>query len=77
MLIGRRRPDGRFVLTVTAATDRPYRFAFADVPTAAELRRGAGRHPACWYDDPHGAPDWRAHVTGLLAAGDPWRSWRE
>ena len=21
----------------------------------------------CWYDDPHGPADWRAHVTGLLA----------
>jgi CO/xanthine dehydrogenase FAD-binding subunit len=67
VVIGRRDPDGGLVLTVTAATERPYRFAFAAPPSAGALRaalEGVDR----WYADPHGAPDWRAHVTGRLAA---------
>jgi len=67
VVIGRRDPDGGLVLTVTAATERPHRFAFAAPPTAGELRtalEGVDR----WYADPHGAPDWRAHVSARLAA---------
>jgi CO/xanthine dehydrogenase FAD-binding subunit len=66
LVIGRVDPDGGFVLTVTAATDRPYRFAFPTLPAAAELAVALDRIPA-WFDDPHGAPDWRRAVTGLLA----------
>lgn len=65
VVIGRRDADG-FVLTVTAAVERPHRFDFATRPTAAQLR-GALDTIARWYDDPHGAPDWRRHVTGLIA----------
>lgn len=64
VVIGRR--DAEFVLTVTAATTRPYRFAFPALPSAAELQDTLDT-VASWYDDPHGAPDWRRHVTGLLA----------
>ncbi|MCO1660417.1 FAD binding domain-containing protein [Pseudonocardia humida] len=67
VVIGRRDPDGGLVLTVTAATERPFRFTFPAPPTGAALRAalaGVDR----WYADPHGAPDWRAHVTGRLAA---------
>jgi CO/xanthine dehydrogenase FAD-binding subunit len=66
MVIGRRDLDGGFVLTVTAATDRPHRLAFADLPTSAELANALGRIDP-WFDDPHGAPDWRRAVTLLLA----------
>jgi CO/xanthine dehydrogenase FAD-binding subunit len=66
LVIGRVDPDGGFVLTVTAATDRPYRFAFPAVPPGAELAAALGTIPT-WYDDPHGAPDWRQAVTGRLA----------
>ncbi|HEX4356168.1 MAG TPA: FAD binding domain-containing protein [Pseudonocardia sp.] len=66
VVIGRRDPAGGFVLTVTAATDRPRRLAFARLPTAAELATELDRIET-WFDDPHGAPDWRRAVTLLLA----------
>ncbi|MBC8093643.1 MAG: FAD binding domain-containing protein [Pseudonocardia sp.] len=65
VVIGRRDATG-FVLTVTAAVTRPYRLAFPDLPSHAELVNALDTVPS-WYDDPHGAPDWRRHVTGLLA----------
>jgi CO/xanthine dehydrogenase FAD-binding subunit len=66
LVIGRVDPDGTFVLTVTAATDRPYRFAFPAVPGSTDLAAALATIPS-WFDDPHGAPDWRQTVTGLLA----------
>lgn len=56
----------RFVLGVSAATPRPWRFGFAGVPSSAELVAALDSVPE-WYDDPHGSPDWRRHVTGVLA----------
>lgn len=67
VVIGRRDADGGLVLTVTAATERPFRFAFAAPPRPGELRAALATVDR-WYADPHGAPDWRAHVTGRLAA---------
>jgi CO/xanthine dehydrogenase FAD-binding subunit len=66
VVIGRRDGDGSFVLTVTAATDRPYRFAFPALPSSSELVAVLDTVPG-WLADPHGAPDWRRAVTGLLA----------
>jgi CO/xanthine dehydrogenase FAD-binding subunit len=67
VVIGRRDADGGLVLTVTAATERPYRFAFPAPPDESALRAALAAVD-CWYADPHGAPDWRAHITGRLAA---------
>jgi len=67
VVIGRRDPDGAVVVTLTAATERPCRLAFAAVPDGAALRAALAGID-CWYSDPHGAADWREHVTGLLAA---------
>lgn len=47
-------------VTVTAATTRPV------VLDAHDLDAGLAAVD-CWYDDAHGAADWRAAVTGLLA----------
>jgi CO/xanthine dehydrogenase FAD-binding subunit len=66
VLLGRRDPDGGFVLTVTAATERPCRLAFPGPPAAAELDAALDGID-CWYTDPHGAADWRAHVSRRLA----------
>lgn len=67
LVIGTRDADG-FALTVTASTPRPYRWRFPGLPDAAGLRAALVAIPHDgWYDDVHGAPDWRAHVTGLLA----------
>lgn len=51
--------SGRRV-TVTASTTRPV------VLDLATLDEGLAAVD-CWYDDAHGAADWRAAVTGLLA----------
>lgn len=66
MVIGRHEEDDRFSLTITAATERPYQLCFPAVPQPQDLRAAlAGiKH---WCADVHGAPDWREHITGLLA----------
>jgi len=69
LLIGTRDRAGDFTLTITAATPRPVRLAFATVPAAPDLQAAlaAATETDGWYDDVHGAPDWRRHVSGLLA----------
>ena len=69
VVIGRRDRDGTFVLSVTAATDRPYVLTFDRIPDPGEL--GDALHeripvPA-YYTDAHGAADWRRAVTAVLA----------
>jgi CO/xanthine dehydrogenase FAD-binding subunit len=66
LLIGTRSPDDRsFVLTVTAATPHPIRLSFAEVPSRAVLREKLETEipRERYYDDIHGAPAWRRHVT--------------
>ncbi|WP_286345394.1 FAD binding domain-containing protein [Frondihabitans sucicola] len=66
LVIGRAAGDGSFVVTITAATPRPIQLRFTAAPTAGELEHALdGIDP--WYDDPHGAPDWREAVTRLFA----------
>ncbi|WP_370330028.1 FAD binding domain-containing protein [Mycolicibacterium hippocampi] len=71
VVIGRRdaaADGGRFVLSVTAATVRPYVFTFPATPSAAELaaaHRTIGED--AWTRDAHGDPDWRRAVTLVLA----------
>lgn len=69
VVMGRRTADGRCAITVTAATVRPVVLEFDRTPTEFEVAAALSElDPDVWFDDPHGAPDWRAHVTGLLAA---------
>ncbi|AWN37238.1 FAD binding domain-containing protein [Methylobacterium radiodurans] len=69
LLIGTLDGTGAFALTVTAATRRPLQVRFATVPEAGALESALAAIPDdLWYDDVHGAPAWRRHVTGLLAA---------
>jgi CO/xanthine dehydrogenase FAD-binding subunit len=69
LLIGTLARDGSFVLTITASTPRPVRLAFAALPPGVALRQrieetiGEGQY----YNDIHGAPAWRRHMTLLLA----------
>ncbi|MEV6556288.1 FAD binding domain-containing protein [Nocardia sp. NPDC051756] len=68
VVMGRRDPDGRCVVTITAATERPVVLDFAMAPSDAEVDAVLGGiDPLLWFDDPHGAPDWRRQVSGVLA----------
>ncbi|HSI41473.1 MAG TPA: FAD binding domain-containing protein [Xanthobacteraceae bacterium] len=70
LLIGTIAPaGGAFALTVTAATRRPVRIDFPALPGAAELeqRLAAAIPDALYYDDMHGRPDWRRHMSLIFA----------
>ena len=69
LVIGTLDAAGHFRVTVTAATRRPVRLDLGEQRGADALRAAisAGIPDDLWYDDVHGAPDWRAHVTRLLA----------
>jgi CO/xanthine dehydrogenase FAD-binding subunit len=69
LLIGTLARDGGFTLTITAATRRPIRLTFPAPPPSAVLRdRIRGSIPdAQYFDDLHGAPAWRKHMTLRLA----------
>ncbi|HEY5856596.1 MAG TPA: FAD binding domain-containing protein [Aldersonia sp.] len=69
VLAGRVDAEAGFVLTVTAATDRPYVLRLPSVLTTSGLTAAlAERIPdTAWHEDAHGAPDWRCHVTYVLA----------
>jgi CO/xanthine dehydrogenase FAD-binding subunit len=60
---------GAFDLTITAATSRPVRLSFAGLPGSEELARSITREvpDALYFDDVHGAPEWRKHLTFELA----------
>jgi CO/xanthine dehydrogenase FAD-binding subunit len=65
LIIGARSPDGRFFLTVTASTRRPVQLSFPGVPDRAALQhRLEEKIPSSlYYDDVHGRPEWRRHMT--------------
>lgn len=69
VVIGRVDADDTFVLTVSASTVRPFVLRFPTLPTATELDDAleATIGDDQWYDDPHGAPDWRRHITSVAA----------
>ncbi len=66
VVIGRRSPKGTFVLTVTAATTRPVQLRFDAMPNPDEIATALAGVEV-WFDDPHGSPDWRRHVSNVLA----------
>nr|WP_218886538.1 FAD binding domain-containing protein [Kineococcus aurantiacus] len=69
LVVGRRDPDGGFVLTVTASTARPEVFRLPTTPRPDELAAAVERRVAgAWWDDVHGAPDWRRATTLRFAA---------
>ncbi len=69
LLTGAQAADGGFILSVTASTRRPVRLAFDRLPErdalAARLEREIPANQ--YYDDVHGRPDWRRHMTRELA----------
>lgn len=64
LVAARRDEDGTVTLTVTAATPRPVQLRFTGPPTSSQV--SAALTDLEWYDDLHGAPDWRRAVTALL-----------
>jgi CO/xanthine dehydrogenase FAD-binding subunit len=69
LLAGRTTAAGGLVLTVTAATVRPYQLRFDDMPDERRLRAGldATIPDDAWTDDVHGLPAWRRHLTQRFA----------
>jgi len=66
LVTGRRDPDGALVVAVTAATERPVVLRYPEAPPAAVVVADAERAVAAgcgWFDDVHGAPDWRRATT--------------
>jgi CO/xanthine dehydrogenase FAD-binding subunit len=69
VVIGRRSPAADSVtVTVTAAVTRPVQLRFTGLPARDELLAALAAARPPWHDDPHGTPEWRAAVTGELAA---------
>ena len=69
LLIGTRDDAGAFLLTITAATDRPVQLRFAAMPDAAELRAAmATIAEARWFGDVHGSAAYKRHLAHHFAA---------
>jgi CO/xanthine dehydrogenase FAD-binding subunit len=62
VLVGRREPDGGVHVSVTASTHRPHVLDLGPAPTESDVATAVATIER-WYDDPHGAPDWRAAQT--------------
>ena len=71
LVIGRHDRDGTTVITATASVTRPLVLRFDALPEAAELGDALAAAAATgrvgYHDDVHGDPDWRRHLTALLA----------
>ncbi|MGW4568143.1 FAD binding domain-containing protein [Streptomyces sp. NPDC004561] len=70
LVIGTLDPvDGSVTITVTASTVRPVRLWFPLPPAAGALRAAIGAAVADseWFDDIHGLPEWRRHMTFRFA----------
>ncbi len=66
LLIGTQDAKGSFTLTITAATPRPIRFEFPEPPAAETLANAIEAEittTGLWFNDIHGAPDWRRHIA--------------
>jgi CO/xanthine dehydrogenase FAD-binding subunit len=70
LVVGAADPlDGSLAVTITASTVRPVRLVFP-VPPAADALRAVietAVQESDWYDDIHGLPVWRRHMTLRLA----------
>lgn len=66
LVVGRLAEDGGFTVTVSGGTERAVLLCWDGVPTGSDLESGI-RSIDNWYDDAHGAPDWRQAMSVLLA----------
>jgi CO/xanthine dehydrogenase FAD-binding subunit len=62
-------PDEPFTLTISAATPHPVQIVFPRVPAAAALRARIDEAipDDGWFDDVHGSPQYRRHMSHYLA----------
>jgi CO/xanthine dehydrogenase FAD-binding subunit len=67
VVIGRWSPDQKLVITVTASVAVPVQISFPGMPEAAELREALRAAIDEFYEDPHGDPAWREHLTLMFA----------
>jgi len=70
LLIGTVLPQGgAFTFTVSAATPRPVQIVFAEAPDARALRERLNEAipDDGYFDDVHGAPEYRKHITHYYA----------
>lgn len=68
LLVGTRDPiDGSFALMVSASIERPLRFRFECVPGAQALRERLTEEIPAFFDDVHGTPDYRRHMSFYFA----------
>ena len=69
LLIATLDDRGKFALTITASTVRPMHLAWDSPPSVGELDARIQALPAeAWFEDVHGTPAWRRHMTRRLAA---------
>ena len=63
------RHEDDLLLTITAATTRPVQLRFDQVPAADELRHRIDETipDALYFDDVHGSPAYRRHLTYYFA----------
>jgi CO/xanthine dehydrogenase FAD-binding subunit len=66
VVIGRLGDGGRLAVSITAGVRRPRLLELDAVPDAHDLALAVGAIDD-WYDDVHGAPDWRRAMTLRLA----------
>lgn len=69
-LVGTTDPErGDLILTITAATSKPFVLRFGEIPTSGELREAIDETvgDGDYFDDPNGSPAHRRHMTRYLA----------
>ncbi|MEV6774535.1 FAD binding domain-containing protein [Nocardia sp. NPDC051030] len=69
LVIGTRDRSGAFAVTITASTTRPIVLRFRLRPSETELGTAIDQAVPedVWFDDIHGLPQWRRHMTLRLA----------
>jgi CO/xanthine dehydrogenase FAD-binding subunit len=59
--------DGTFMLSISASIERPLRLKFPKIPTADALHARLEREIPTYFDDVHGTPEYRKHMTHYFA----------
>jgi CO/xanthine dehydrogenase FAD-binding subunit len=59
--------DGTFMLMISASTERPHCLRFDQIPNAQTLRDRLDHQIPAFFDDVHGTPEYRQHMTYYFA----------